>query len=372
MTELHTPSETLPDHSLAAVFSRTGEPLALQSFPLPELGPGEALVRVELCTVCGSDLHTVTGKRQEKVPTILGHEICGWVVANAAIPLTDLDGVALREGDRVTWSTSVSCGTCDRCQSGLPQKCRTLAKFGHEATTGGWPLSGGLTQYVHLKAGSRVARLPEGLPAEVACPANCATATVAAAFRVAGSLSDKRVLIFGAGMLGLTAAAMAKSLGARTVVVCDRDARRLSLASQFGADAVVTWTDNEAATLDELGSRSGGTGYDVLVELSGSPSAVEAACALTEIGAKVVLVGTVMKSRPIQIDPEALVRRWTSIHGVHNYTPEDLRTAVAFLAEQHTKFPFAELVAKRFPLDEINAAIDFAVTHGPVRIAIAP
>jgi alcohol dehydrogenase len=361
-----------PSQSLAAVFRGAGQPLVLAWFPVPMIEAGEALVRVQCCTVCGSDLHTVTGKRMEKVPTVLGHEICGVIAETGVVPLRDIMGQPLQVGDRVTWSTSVSCGHCDRCLRGLPQKCRTLRKFGHESTEEGWALSGGLSQIVHLKNGTQAIKLPPDLSSHVVCPANCATATVAAACRVAGSLAGARVMIFGAGMLGLTAAAFARSHGAATVAICDRDPHRLALAGKFGAVAPIEWNSDPAAFGDQCKSRSGCAAFDILLELSGAPEAVEAACALGDVGARVVLVGTVMKSRAVQIDPENLVRRWISIHGVHNYVPDDLGKAVAFLVEHHERFPFRELVARTFPLEQVNAAVEFAIQHRPVRVAVVP
>jgi len=354
------------------VFTGPGAPLELRRFPLPALQAGEALVRVECCTVCGSDLHTLTGKRNEIVPSILGHEICGRVVDVGRPAPCDTDSQPLNVGDRVTWSTSASCGDCDRCARGLPQKCRSLAKYGHSSAAGDWPLSGGLSQYVHLRRGSAVVRVPATIPREVICPVNCATATVAAACRTAGTVTGQRVLIFGAGMLGLTAAAYCRSRDARSVAICDQDGPRLSRATQFGADALIEWTQN----IDEMRRRcvelTGHSGFDLILELSGSPDAVEAACELGDIGATIVLVGSVMKSRPVQIDPEQVVRRWLKICGVHNYAPQDLRDAVDFLIASHQRYPFGELVDRTFGLEEVNAAVEFAVQQRPVRIAVIP
>ena len=366
------PSVTNPNQALAAVFHGVGQPLRLQRFPWPRLAAGEVLVKVECCTVCGSDLHTITGKRSEQTPTILGHEICGIVAQTGATPLCDIDGHPLQPGDRVTWSTSVSCGDCDRCRGGLPQKCRALAKFGHESTAGRWALSGGLAEYVHLPQGTQALRLPSDLPAGVASPANCATATVAAACRMAGCLSGKRVMIFGAGMLGLTAAAYVRSHGADKVVICDRDQHRLALADRFGADAAILWRESCEELRRRIQEEADCAVFDILLELSGAPAAIEAACELSDIGAKVILVGSVMKSRPVLIDPELLVRRWVSMQGVHNYAPSDLRAAVQFLVECHIRYPFHELVARTFSLQQVNEAVDFSLQHRPVRIAIIP
>ena len=359
--------------SRAAVFLAPGSKLRLEQFACPVPATGEVLVRVECCTVCGSDLHTITGKRAEKTPTILGHEICGRIVALSSNPVRDLNDNVLRLGDRVTWSVSVSCGHCDRCQGGLPQKCRTLRKFGHESTRSPWPLSGGLSEYVHLPVGTQICRLPEDLPANVVCPANCATATVAAACRMAGDLRGKRVLIFGAGMLGLTATAWSRSCSASRIVICDQDESRLAWATRFGADAGImcntALVDSRNELLREYPEIQA---FDIILELSGSPDAIELGCSLCDIGAKLILVGTVMKSRPVQIDPEMLVRRWISIHGVHNYTPDDLRSAVRFLADNQHHYPFHELIERTFQLEDINAAIDYAIQRRPIRIAIMP
>lgn len=355
----------------AAVFVGAGRRLELRRFNLPELEADEALVRVECCTICGSDLHTLGGARNEPAPSILGHEVLGVVDAVASPAPCDLQGRPLQPGDRITWSVAVSCGECDRCQRGLPQKCRKLAKYGHELAEGRTALSGGLGEFVLLRRGSAAVRVADHLPVEVICPVNCATATVAAACRVAGEMAGRRVLILGAGMLGLTAAAYAKSQKASSVAVCDVHPRRLERARLFGADDAVEWrsdfNDLQQALLH--GQRES---FEIVLELSGAPDAVEAAVRLGGVGAKIVLVGSVMKSRPVAVDPESIVRRWLSIHGVHNYGPGDLKAAVAFLEQFGAAYPFAELVEFTYPLAEANAAVETAQRARPFRVAIRP
>jgi threonine 3-dehydrogenase len=361
-----------PASCSAAVFVGANLPFELRQFPRPTLGSGEALVRVECCTICGSDLHTVSGARTEATPSILGHEVVGFVEAVGDAPPADIDGRPLRGGDRVTWSTAVSCGVCDRCERGLPQKCRTLAKYGHEVAEGRMALSGGLAEFVLLRAGTAVVRIVEKIPAEVICPVNCATATIAAALRAAGEIHGRSVLILGAGMLGLTAAAMSQFRGAKLVVACDTNPQRLQQASRFGASHPVQWQPDAKQFSRHLVEQTRAGAFDIVLELSGAPDAVEAACVLGDIGAHVVLVGTVMKSRPIQVDPESVVRRCLSIHGVHNYAPIDLKNAVKFLEDFGAAYPFAELVEHTYSLGEINAALDVAVRNRPIRIAIRP
>jgi alcohol dehydrogenase len=356
----------------AAVFVGAGRPLELRSFELPALEPGEALVRVQCCTICGSDLHTIGGARQEPTPSILGHEALGVIDSVGDPAPCDVTGKPLQPGDRTTWSAAISCGACDRCQSGLPQKCRTLAKYGHELAEGRQALSGGLAEFMLLRRGSSAVRIAPEAPAEVMCPVNCATATVAAALRTAGPTAGRNVLILGAGMLGLTAAAMARSRGAATVAVCDVSARRLERALRFGADSQIEWSAEPEELRRRVHDACPTELFDIVLELSGSPDAVEAAFRMGDVGAHIVLAGSVMKSRPTAIDPENVVRRWLSVHGVHNYRAEDLQSAVAFLTQFGSAYPFAKMVEFSYPLAEVNAAIETAVRDRPFRVAVRP
>lgn len=362
----------VPDQCTAAVFTGPGRPLELWSLPVPQPEPGEALVRIECCTVCGSDLHTIRGRRVERTPSILGHEATGVVAAVGTPPLTDTTGRPLQPGERVTWSSSVSCGSCDRCLAGLPQKCRTLAKYGHETTEGRLALSGGLAEFILLRRGSAVVPVAPQLPAELVSPVNCATATIAAACRRAGRLEGKRVLITGAGMLGLTAAAWAKSAAAAHVTVCDPRSDRRERARLFGADVAAERVERPAGEGRPTASLSVDGTCDVAFELSGDPEAVAAVIEQGAVGSQIVLVGTVMPSPPVSIDPERVVRRCQSIHGVHNYAAEDLAAAVRFLETHAATWPFRDLVSQRRPLREINDAVEHALASQPVRMAICP
>ena len=358
--------------SLAAVFNAPNAPLEMRTFPLPGLGPGEVLVRVTCCTVCGSDLHTYTGRRSTPTPTILGHEILGEVAAlGPGDPVRDVDARPLTVGDRVTWSIAASCGACFFCTHGIPQKCERLFKYGHQAITPEHPLSGGLAEYCHLAPGTAVVRAPADLPDAVACPANCATATVAAALRTGGDCRDEAVLVQGAGMLGLTACAMARAQGAYEVIACDVDAARLAAAERFGATRYVL-ADDADALKGAVAAATDGRGVDLALELSGAAVAMEAGLDLLRIGGRYVLVGAVFPGPAVAVSPESVIRRLLSIHGLHNYTPADLARAVAFLADNHARYPFAELVAETFPLSEANAAFQHAIQGRAHRVAVRP
>jgi threonine dehydrogenase-like Zn-dependent dehydrogenase len=190
--------------------------------------------------------------------------------------------------------------------------------------------------------------------------------------RVSGPVAGRRVLILGAGMLGITAAAYSKAEGAASVTISDVLPRRLERAAHFGADHLVPWSAEAADFRRCLSQGSGNEEFDVVLELSGSPAAVESAIQAGDVGARIVLVGSVMASRLVPVDPERVVRRWLTIQGVHNYSPTDLHAAVAFLERCGRTYPFAGLVESSFPLSEVNAAIDHSLRNRPVRVAVKP
>lgn len=359
--------------SLAMLFTGAGQPLEPRRFPLPTLAPGEVLVDVTCCTLCGSDVHTFEGRRKVDCPTVLGHEIIGRVAMLGPGDLVcDQAGKALRVGDRITWSVAASCGSCFFCRHEIPQKCERLFKYGHQVIDEVHPLSGGLAEQCHLNAQTAIVKIPEALSDEVACPANCATATVAAALRTAGEVTDNVVLVQGAGMLGLVACAMARDSGAREVIACDVNANRLAMAERFGATRLVDVSAAGTRLKEVIHDVTDGRGVDVALELSGAPVAIEQGVELLRIGGRYVLIGAVFPNRPVTVSAETIVRRLLRIEGVHNYRPDDLATAVEFLTTTATQYPFAELVGARFPLMKAEEAFRRAATGAMFRVAVVP
>ncbi|MGY0500365.1 zinc-binding dehydrogenase [Nocardia sp. FBN12] len=322
-----------------------GSDIELRQVEIPDLADGETLVRVRLATVCGSDLHTVTGRRSGACPSILGHEAVGEVVAVGAATTAVV-------GQRVIWSVTVTCGKCARCRSGRTAKCESVRKVGHEPFHGDWPLSGAYAQHIILPRGTTIAVVPPDLPDAVAAPAACATATVMATIDAAGDLRGRRVLVVGAGMLGLTAVAACAEAGAEVQAV-DIDPDRLTTAHRFGA----TTADTDPV--------------DVAIDYTGSASAIDAALRRLDIGGVLVLAGSVAPTPPLPVDPETLVRRWLTITGVHNYEPRHLRRAVDFLVRTVREYPWDEVVAEPVALTQLGAALH-RPPIGILRTAVAP
>lgn len=323
----------------------TGSGVDVRTVPIPELGPGEVLVRVRLATVCGSDLHTVAGRRSAACPSVLGHEAVGDVVAAGA-------GADIQVGQRIIWSVTVVCGVCSRCRTGLSAKCLSVRKVGHEPFDGDWPLSGSYATHLVLPSGTTIGVVPESLSDAVAAPAACATATVMATLEAAGELIGRRVLIVGAGMLGLTAVAACAAAGADVQVV-DRNADRLALVPDFG------------------GRESDGGPVDVAIDYTGSSAAVADALERLDIGGTLVLAGSVTPGPALAVDPETVVRHWLTITGVHNYEPRHLHRAVAFLDDTRERYPWECLVTPPVALCDIASALR-PPPAGKLRTAICP
>ncbi|MBX3435343.1 MAG: alcohol dehydrogenase catalytic domain-containing protein [Pirellulales bacterium] len=347
----------------ALVFHGPGEPLEVRRLSIPTLRQGEVLVRVEGCTLCGSDLHTIHGRRSTPTPLVLGHEAAGRIEAfGQDSPHLDATGRPLVVGDRVVWSIVASCGACDRCRRDLPQGCRRAVKYGHTVLATGRELHGGFAEHCLLVAGTVIMRLPDEMPLEVACPLGCSVATAAAVVEAAGDLAGRFVLVAGAGHLGLTAVAMAAQAGAAVVCV-DPISTRAEQACTAGARAAGTPDE-----LDSLMSAVGADEIDALLELSGTPGAWRTAWPRLAMGAACVLAGSVFPTPPVELSLESVVRRRLVLRGVHNYAPRHLATAVEFAASTTGQTLLAPLCNKWFELESASAA--FAAAGTSQRIGI--
>ncbi len=346
-------------------------PLEPQSHPLRTLHPGEILVRNLYTTLCGSDLHTFCGIREETCPTVLGHEIVGEVVEiEAGHPGTDLRGETLYPGDTVTWSIFSSDPLSVYAAEGIPQKGEQLFKYGHSLLKKEDAFHGGLAEYCYLRQHTAVLKVPTSIPLPVAATLNCAVATVAGALRLAGNLEGKVVLISGMGLLGMVCAAMCREAGASWIGAADISAGRLEAALQFGADEALDTSGDGQMLPAKLRGQFPKKGADVVFDMSGSPEAMEAGLEALAIGGTAVWVGAVFRNRKLQIDAERVIRQLITIRGLHNYNFDDFLYALEFMERNYEKYPFDRVVEKEFPLGEAQAAFEYAVRHKPLRVGI--
>lgn len=350
------------DKAKVVVFHGHQQAMEVLEVTIPSLKEGEVLVQNRYTTLCGSDLHTYSGLRSEKIPTVLGHEIVGEIVSIASShPGADYFGNELKVGDRITWSIFSSDPNSPMAQKGIPQKGDNLFKYGHAQITGTDVLHGGLATHCILKPGTAILKINEDIPLPVAATINCAIATVAGAFRLAGSVKDRKVLIMGAGLLGIIGVAMSKAAGAAKIHVADINEQRLKQSNEFGADKMHLLKNNESLNLNDV---------DITFDMSGSPHAMELGLDSLAIGGVAIWVGAVLNTRKIKVDAEKVIRRLLTIKGLHNYNFEDFVYAVDFISNYHQDFPFSTIVGKEFCLEEVEMAFNYALTNKPLRVGI--
>jgi threonine dehydrogenase-like Zn-dependent dehydrogenase len=260
----------------AAVFRGPGKPFELRELAIPELEAGAVLVRVSLANICGSDLHFWRGDAPLALPPdgwIFGHEMTGRVAALGAGVATDSLGQPLREGDRVAYPYFYPCGRCYVCLHG--QRAACPHKVGRATGPSEFPhWVGAFAEYYYVRPGGFVFRVPDDLPDTLVSPVNCALSQVIFGLTRAGLTFGESVVVQGAGGLGIQAVAVAREMGAGTVIVVDQLAERLDLARAFGADHTLSLAEvpDRRARVKQVRDWTGGRGADLACDFVGFPS----------------------------------------------------------------------------------------------------
>jgi L-iditol 2-dehydrogenase len=256
--------------------------LEIADMPLPPVERDEVLVRVEACGICGSDVHGYDGTSGRRIPPIvMGHEAAGTVAAIGA----EVRGYA--EGDRVTFDSTVYCGSCAFCRSGDMNLCDNRQVIG--VSCGDYRRHGAFAEYVVIPA-----RILYPLPDTISFAEAAMLEAVSVALhavRVSEIRGGETALVLGAGMIGLLTLQAARAAGCARVLIADIDPTRLSLAAQVGADE--TLLASGADLLKEILARTGGRGVDLALEAVGRTETVLAAIDCTRKGGTVTLVGNI-------------------------------------------------------------------------------
>ena len=360
---------TLPDTCQAAVFDGVGQPIRMATFPLVEPPAGHILAKVRMATICGSDLHSVSGRRIEPAPSILGHEIVAQVVELGEGVSESANGAALEQGDRVTFTIMASCGGCENCRAGLPQKCESLFKYGHTRIGDGLALCGGYAEYLYLRPGTGIFHVPTELSDKEVCPANCALATVINGLETIEVNAGDRVLVQGCGLLGLYCTMLLKERNVSEIVVTDVADGRLDAARNMGADETLNVTGmDDQKLIGALGKDR----FDCVVEVCGNPSVVRPGIQALGLRGRYLIMGLLSAGSNFTVDADTIARHYLTIKGVHNYAPRHLAQGLDFLARTRSRFDFKSLVGAVMPLSDAGRAFEEAATGSAVRVAIVP
>ncbi len=279
----------MPYHVRGVVARAQGQPVSLETVVVPDPGPGEALVRVQACGVCHTDLHYREGGINDDFPFLLGHEAAGTVEAVG-------DGVGeVVPGDYVILNWRAVCGRCRACSRGEPWYCFSTHNATQKMTLeDGTVLSPalGIGAFVEktLVAAGQCTKIDPAAPAAAAGLLGCGVmAGLGAAINTAGVRRGQSVAVFGCGGVGDAAIAGSRLAGAATIVGIDVDDRKLALAEQFGATH--TFNSTTGDPVEFVRSVTGGFGADVCIEAIGHPAAYKQAFAARDLAGTVVLVG---------------------------------------------------------------------------------
>jgi len=351
----------------AAVFLGPGKPFEIREVPVPDVEPDAVLIRVSLANVCGSDLHFWRGDAPLRLPEdgwIFGHEMTGRVAKLGARVKTDSLGRPLKEGDRVAYTYFYPCGRCYACMANEPAACP--AKIERPAGPSQFPhFHGAFAEYYYLRPRGAIFVVPDALPDELVSPVNCALSQVIFGLDRAGLAFGGTVVIQGAGGLGIQAAAVAKDMGAATVIVVDQIAGRLDLARAFGADHTINVKEvtDRRERVNLVRKWTGGAGADVACDFVGFPQVIPEGIEMLRSGGTYLEIGTISRGAKIELEPSLLVWGSKKIVGVIQYDPGVIPRALDFLVRNRTRFPFDRLISHKYPLEHINKAFAESEWH---------
>jgi L-iditol 2-dehydrogenase len=376
--------------SRAAVMEAPGR-MAVREFPVSDPEPGAVLLKMSLSGICGTDKHTYRGESRQYVgtpherelayPLICGHENVGTVTAVGG-DLRDSAGDPLRHGDRVVPGANVPCGRCYYCTGGYPYYfCQHLEDYGNSLNCAQPPyLLGGWAEYLYLLPRSRIFRVPDELPDEVAVLTEVMAVThgVETAMTLLGlqgaSPSGYTVAVLGVGPLGLCHVIKARLAGAGTIIATDRLAGRLAMAGTFGADLVldVTATDGPQRAA-AVAAATRGLGADIVIDCSGFPETFTEALALVRTGGVVIEAGTFVDMGPVPVNPNsAICTRSVTVLGIGGEKASSYEPSMRMLAANQGRYPFGEIVTHRFGLGEVAEALTVAQSGEAMQVVVDP
>jgi L-iditol 2-dehydrogenase len=359
-----------------AVTFGAGRPMEMREYDVRPPQPGEALVRLSRASICGSDLHIWRGEVAglTGLPGVGGHEMTGVVAALGSERHRDSTGKALAEGDRVTFAYFTPCGECAACLTGITG-CPNRYRRRKALTVDDDPhFIGAYGDYYYVQPDQWVYRVPDGLPDALVAPVNCALSQVVYGLQRVGIWLGDSVVIQGAGGLGLYAIAVARDMGAGTIIVLDAVPARLDLARRFGADHLLNVRDmpRRADRVEQVRAWTG-EGADVCVEVAGVAAVMQEGIEFLRVGGRYLTMGNIVAGATAEIVPHDMVRTPKSVLGVLSYDRWVIPRALDWLARRLAAYPFAALVADTFPLERIDAAFataDWASGQGEVGRAL--
>ena len=344
-----------------------GAPVEVVTITVPDPGPGEALVQVQACGVCHTDLHYREGGINDEFPFLLGHEAAG--VVEAVGP--DVTDVA--PGDFVILNWRAVCGECRACKRGEPQYCfdthNATQKMTLEDGTELSPALGiGAFAEKTLVAAGQCTKVDAAAPPEAAGLLGCGVmAGVGAAINTGAVKRGQSIAVIGCGGVGAAAIAGARVVGAATIIAIDIDDRKLETAREFGATHTINSKDLDLdGVVQAVQDLTGGFGADVVVEAIGRPETYKQAFYARDLAGTVVLVGVPNPEMTLELPLVDVFGRGGALKSswYGDCLPSRDFPMLVDLFQQG-RFPLDKFVTEKIGIDDIEAAFD-KMHHGDV------
>jgi len=347
----------MPSTVKGVIARSKGAPVEVVDVVVPDPGPGEAVVQVQACGVCHTDLHYREGGINDEFPFLLGHEAAG-LVETVGAGVTEV-----APGDFVVLNWRAVCGQCRACAKGKPQYCFAT----HNATqpmtlTDGTPLSPalGIGAFVEktLVAAGQCTKVDPQAPATAAGLLGCGVmAGFGAAVNTGGVGRGDSIAVIGCGGVGNAAIAGAALAGASTIIAVDVDARKLEWAQGFGATHTVNSREEDA--VEAIRRLTGGFGADVVVDAVGRPETYEQAFYARDLAGTVVLVGVPTPELEITLPLLEVFGRGGSLKSswYGDCLPSRDFPMLVDLAQQG-RFPLSDFVSETIGLKDVEDAFE--------------
>jgi len=342
--------------SKAAVLEGVGK-ISIKIFPLPAIRDDDALLKVEMVGICGSDVGMYNGKTkrvQQYFPIILGHEIVGHI-EDAGDLFCDRHGV--QRGDRVIAEFTFGCGFCEACIVGNYRLCVQKGRYGSYVSCNTPPhLWGGYSEFLYLPPRAMVHKISRDIPGEAAVVVTAVLGNAIRWVSQKGGVSvGDTVVVEGPGPQGLTAIVAARESGASKIIVTGltRDGVRLKAARMMGADHIVE-VDREDP-VEKVALITGGRMADVVIDVTGSTQGARTALDLLKPGGTFVMPGTYGTGVEVPLHLDKIVLNEIRILGVYSHDTNSVTPAVKLM--EGRKYPFEKLVTHRFDLEHAELGI---------------
>lgn len=377
----------------AAVLVEPGK-IEFRNFPYPKLNKGGAILKVEMVGICGTDKHLYSGelllhsgfssesKNKLFKPFIPGHEIVGKIeeISKEAKECMEFEGNNLSPGDRVVICPDLICGNCYYCKYSYPYTwCENLQGYGTTMKVKNPPyLFGGWSEYIYLLPGTKIFKVPEELPLEIAVLAENMTVSswfdrIVNVLFISGKIfsPDVTVIIQGIGPIGLFFLIRSKIFGASKIIAIDISDYKLAFAKEFGADFII---NSKKIDFDDMlkfiKGQTSGVGADIFIHCVGFPETIKDGLKMIRKGGLFLDAGTLVdKDVNINFFKDFVLKNIRFI-GAVNVPINGFAESLRIMKKWKTIIPFEKIVTHRFPLLKVNDAIKKSFDPETMKVVI--